>query len=236
MGASVRLSFSIFVSFGLADLTFPSVLVRNTDPYLAKFRGKPGQLSPKARFLMFAGWLLPSRFKSVQLPFLHSPFHHSLTLDNPFQTAPNHHSTDTTGSFTVRIQVKMSDTSSTTTPPHLSPMAAPCSVSTFGPPWIASRAFRPVSTVGRRLGPMPRRGKIKLEIRRSKLDGGFPVYLDHVITLPLSIIHPIDQHSLSFAPLVPRTTNDRKRSVSDHKHIGEILDPRFLPEHFRWTI
>jgi hypothetical protein len=39
---------------------------RNSDPYLAKFRGKPGQLSPKARLLMLAGWLLPSRFKSVQ--------------------------------------------------------------------------------------------------------------------------------------------------------------------------
>ena len=37
--------------------------VRHSDPYLAKFRGKPGQLSPKARLLMFAGWLLPSRFK-----------------------------------------------------------------------------------------------------------------------------------------------------------------------------
>ena len=44
-----------------ADLMLP--IVRNSDPYLAKFRGKPGQLSPKARLLMFAGWLLPSRFK-----------------------------------------------------------------------------------------------------------------------------------------------------------------------------
>jgi len=40
----------------------------NSDPYLAKFRGKPGQLSPKARLLMFAGWLLPSRF-NTEPPF-----------------------------------------------------------------------------------------------------------------------------------------------------------------------
>ena len=40
---------------------------RNSDPYLAKFRGKPGQLSPKARLLALAGWLLPSRFKSVPI-------------------------------------------------------------------------------------------------------------------------------------------------------------------------
>ncbi|KAF9777340.1 cytochrome c heme lyase [Thelephora terrestris] len=43
-------------------------LARNSDPYLAKFKGKPGQLSPKARVLMFAGWLLPSRF-NTEPPF-----------------------------------------------------------------------------------------------------------------------------------------------------------------------
>lgn len=32
---------------------------------LARFRGRPGELSPKARLLLFAGWLLPTRFKSV---------------------------------------------------------------------------------------------------------------------------------------------------------------------------
>ncbi|PPQ67876.1 hypothetical protein CVT25_010315 [Psilocybe cyanescens] len=31
---------------------------------LARFKGRPGELSPKARFWMFAGWLLPSRFNS----------------------------------------------------------------------------------------------------------------------------------------------------------------------------
>ncbi len=35
---------------------------------LARFKGRPGELSPKARFWMFAGWLLPSRFKSVVIP------------------------------------------------------------------------------------------------------------------------------------------------------------------------
>jgi len=40
----------------------------NSEPYLAKFKGKPGQLSPKARLLMFAGWLLPSRF-NTEPPF-----------------------------------------------------------------------------------------------------------------------------------------------------------------------
>ncbi|KAI5123535.1 hypothetical protein M0805_006695 [Coniferiporia weirii] len=31
---------------------------------LARFRGRPGELSPKARFWLFAGWLLPTRFNS----------------------------------------------------------------------------------------------------------------------------------------------------------------------------
>jgi len=31
---------------------------------LARFRGRPGELSPKARLLLFAGWLLPTRFNS----------------------------------------------------------------------------------------------------------------------------------------------------------------------------
>lgn len=33
------------------------------DIHLAKFQGRPGEMSPKARFWMLAGWLLPSRFK-----------------------------------------------------------------------------------------------------------------------------------------------------------------------------
>lgn len=32
---------------------------------LARFTGKPGQLSPKARLFLFAGWLLPSRFNTT---------------------------------------------------------------------------------------------------------------------------------------------------------------------------
>jgi hypothetical protein len=34
-----------------------------SDLQLARFKGRPGEMSPKARFWMFAGWLLPSRFK-----------------------------------------------------------------------------------------------------------------------------------------------------------------------------
>jgi len=57
---------ALFTSRDFVDLTL--LPVRNSESYLAKFRGKPGQLSPKARLLMFAGWLLPSRFKSVPIP------------------------------------------------------------------------------------------------------------------------------------------------------------------------
>jgi cytochrome c heme-lyase len=32
---------------------------------LVRFKGRPGELSPKARFWLFAGWLLPERFKWV---------------------------------------------------------------------------------------------------------------------------------------------------------------------------
>ena len=34
-------------------------------PQLTRFKGRPGELSPKARFWLFAGWLLPARFKCV---------------------------------------------------------------------------------------------------------------------------------------------------------------------------
>ncbi|KAF9530485.1 putative pyruvate carboxylase isoform [Crepidotus variabilis] len=34
------------------------------DIQLARFQGKPGQMSPKARMYLFAGWLLPSRFNN----------------------------------------------------------------------------------------------------------------------------------------------------------------------------
>jgi hypothetical protein len=52
-----------------------NLVKRNTSstiPELARFKGLPGQLSPKARFLLFAGWLLPSRFK----------YHFSIYLSN----------------------------------------------------------------------------------------------------------------------------------------------------------
>ncbi|KAI0788851.1 cytochrome c/c1 heme-lyase [Abortiporus biennis] len=38
------------------------------DPLLTRFKGRPGELSPKARFWLFAGWLLPSRF-NTEPPF-----------------------------------------------------------------------------------------------------------------------------------------------------------------------
>ncbi|KAI0731216.1 cytochrome c/c1 heme-lyase [Earliella scabrosa] len=39
-----------------------------SDVQLARFKGRPGELSPKARFWLFAGWLLPSRF-NTEPPF-----------------------------------------------------------------------------------------------------------------------------------------------------------------------
>ncbi|KAG9032914.1 holocytochrome c synthase [Tulasnella sp. JGI-2019a] len=38
------------------------------EPELARLHGKPGELSPKARIHLFAGWLFPSRFSS-EAPF-----------------------------------------------------------------------------------------------------------------------------------------------------------------------
>jgi cytochrome c heme-lyase len=37
-------------------------------PQLARFQGRPGELSPKARFFLLAGWLFPSRF-NTEPPF-----------------------------------------------------------------------------------------------------------------------------------------------------------------------
>ncbi|KAL0065169.1 holocytochrome c synthase [Marasmius tenuissimus] len=39
---------------------------RQTDEeiHLARFKGRPGEISPKARFWLLAGWLLPERFNS----------------------------------------------------------------------------------------------------------------------------------------------------------------------------
>ncbi|KAI0629234.1 cytochrome c and c1 heme-lyase [Trametes polyzona] len=36
----------------------------DAEPQLARFKGRPGELSPKARFWLFAGWLLPARFNN----------------------------------------------------------------------------------------------------------------------------------------------------------------------------
>lgn len=41
----------------------PVVSHSTEDPQLARFKGRPGELSPKARLWLFAGWLLPTRFK-----------------------------------------------------------------------------------------------------------------------------------------------------------------------------
>ncbi|KAJ7180961.1 cytochrome c/c1 heme-lyase [Mycena filopes] len=38
------------------------------DVQLARFKGRPGEMSPKARIWMFAGWILPSRF-NTEPPF-----------------------------------------------------------------------------------------------------------------------------------------------------------------------
>ena len=40
---------------------------------LTRFKGRPGEISPKARFWLFAGWLLPSRFKYVLGSFSNVP-------------------------------------------------------------------------------------------------------------------------------------------------------------------
>ncbi|ETW78853.1 hypothetical protein HETIRDRAFT_420076 [Heterobasidion irregulare TC 32-1] len=37
---------------------------KSEDLQLVKFKGRPGELSPKARFWLFAGWLLPMRFNN----------------------------------------------------------------------------------------------------------------------------------------------------------------------------
>jgi hypothetical protein len=59
-GQQVRLYLS---TDGLASLTFSFVPQRDEDLQLVRFKGRPGELSPKARFWLFLGWLLPERFK-----------------------------------------------------------------------------------------------------------------------------------------------------------------------------
>jgi len=47
----------------LPSLTFGSAPDRDENLQLVRFKGRPGELSPKARFWLFVGWLLPERFK-----------------------------------------------------------------------------------------------------------------------------------------------------------------------------
>ena len=61
-GTSKR-HFPLHISSKLADLTLSSVLVRNSDPCLAEFRGKSGQLSPKDHSSIPTGGFLPSHLR-----------------------------------------------------------------------------------------------------------------------------------------------------------------------------
>jgi len=155
IGTTVRHSaHSLFVSFGSEDLTFPFVLVRNSEPYLAKFRGKPGRLSPKTRLLMFVAWLLPPRLKSVRFPSSHS-----FTIFLPLKALPKQHRA------TIRLSQLDRPPSRRSLIHHRCssslPTAAPCSVSTSSLPSIVVRVLRLVSKVGRRPGRVPQRGRIE---------------------------------------------------------------------------
>ena len=57
-----------------SDAHVGTVWSSEAEPQLARFKGRPGEISPKARFWLFAGWLLPSRFKCApsSYPALHS--------------------------------------------------------------------------------------------------------------------------------------------------------------------
>ena len=52
---------------------------------LARFKGRPGELSPKARFFMFAGRVWPSRFRYVPLFCL---VHHFSLIGDCIQLGP----------------------------------------------------------------------------------------------------------------------------------------------------
>ena len=56
-------------------LSLPSA---DEDIQLTRLKGRPGELSPKARMLLVAGWLFPSRFKSVPLCLIIMPFPNDL--------------------------------------------------------------------------------------------------------------------------------------------------------------
>ena len=81
-----RASLSLFVSSKLTDLTSPFILDRNSDPYLVRFREKPGQPSPKVRLLMFAGRpLCTTSLQDSRFPLCHPILHRflELTSNNP---------------------------------------------------------------------------------------------------------------------------------------------------------
>ena len=117
---------------------------------MTRFKGRPGELSPKARFWLFAGWLFPSRFKYVSLhsPSLISLTHHIISSYPPYppyplhrtaKIAPNPPSTDTTG-LSADKEARKFATLSTTTLRLLSPTGLPSSRWTFARPWTTSAA------------------------------------------------------------------------------------------------
>jgi len=139
MGTSVRhstLSLSLFLSSWKIQIFF---LQRRTRPVIVK-----------SSIAYVRGMALTVSLQVGPIPFLPLNLYYLLTIDSSPDTAPSHHSTVTTGLTTVQKQVKKSDTSLTTTSLLLSSTAASCPVSTFGPPSIVLRVFRPVSTVGMR--------------------------------------------------------------------------------------
>jgi hypothetical protein len=79
--------------------------ISDDDIQLSRFKGKPGEMSPKARLHMFAGWLLPSRFGYVQ-------YSHFFGTDEVTIQALNLRSIGTTGLSVGPRLVKKSDISS----------------------------------------------------------------------------------------------------------------------------
>ena len=63
-GQQVRLFFNhrSASDSALSDI-FGFVSQRDESLQLVRLKGRPGELSPKARFWLFLGWLLPERFK-----------------------------------------------------------------------------------------------------------------------------------------------------------------------------
>ena len=184
MGTSVC-SLSFYFRVGRSN--FPLCFGRNPDPYLPRFIGKPDRLSPKARLLMLARWLPHISMQARPILLLHQTLHHFLTSgfvangpEPPFDQRDwivHHPEMGRTryiiGFFFFGVLVYCARMSLVTTP-----AAAPCPVSRFDPPSIASQVFKPIPTVGRRLGITPRRGKVRLRPRffRTGLRLGFSLF------------------------------------------------------------